>query len=132
MVEQNHFGEMHRACSHNIENKLALLIMQQDYSNVWKRIIREGIEQFVQAYPDIPHVKRDEEWTLAALRFIGDFYLGLNDCFKVNKDLNTYNISMKDLIAVNKELDKILRSEPNEMFFHITIVAGHGMHFEKS
>ena len=25
-----------------------------------------------------------------------------------------------------------MRNEPNEMFFHVTINAGHGMHFEKS
>ena len=132
MVEQNHFGEMHRACSHNIERKLALLVMQQNYGNVWKETKREGDIKLIQAYPDLPHVRRDEKWTLAALRFIGDFYLGHNDCFKVNKDLDTYDMSMKDLIMVNKELDKILRNEPNVMFFHITFVAGHGMHFEKS
>ena len=132
MVEQNHFGEMHRACSHNIERKLGLLIMQQRYGNVWKKILKEGVYSCVQAYTDLPHVKRDERWTLAALSFIGNFSLGPNDCFKVNKDLDTYDFSMKDVMIVNKELDKILRNEPNVMFFHITVVAGHGMHHEKS
>ena len=67
-----------------------------------------------------------------ALNFIGNFSLGPNDCFKVNKDLDTYDITMKDLYLVNKELDKILKNEPNKMHFHLTINAGHGMHFEKS
>ena len=74
-------------------------------------------------------MKRDEKWALDAFNFIGNFYLGPNDCFKVNKDLDTYDINMKDLMLVNKELDKILRNEPNEMFFHMTINGGHGMHF---
>ena len=132
MVEQNNFCVTHRECSHNIEKKLALLILQQNYGNVWKQTIKEGIEQFIQAYPDLPHVKRDEKWALDAFNFIGNFAFGPNDCFKVNKDLDTYDINMKDLLKVNKELDKILRNEPNEMFFHMTINGGHGMHFEKS
>ena len=101
MVEQNHYGEMYRACSHNIKRKLALLIMQQNYGNVWKKIEREGTYQIVQAYPDLPHVKRDQRWTLNSLNFIGDVYLGLNDCFKLNKDLATYDISWRDFQIAN-------------------------------
>ena len=77
-------------------------------------------------------MKRDETWTLASLNFIGDFNLGAKDCFKLNKDLDGYDISFGDFITANSELNKILRKEPDEMFFHITFVAGHGMHFQKS
>ena len=77
-------------------------------------------------------MKRDERWALDAFNFIGDFYLGPNDCFKLNQDLDTYDITWREFQTANQELNKILRKEPNEMFFQITIVAGHGMHHEKS
>ena len=97
MVEQRNFSVMHRECSHNIKKKLAILIMQQRYGNVWKKIKIDGKYYVVQAYPDLPHVKRDEKWTLDSLNFIGDFNLGPNDCFKLNKDLDTYDISWRDI-----------------------------------
>ena len=42
MVEQKNFGVMHRACSHNIRKKLALLVTQQNYGNVWRKVERDG------------------------------------------------------------------------------------------
>ena len=96
MVEQNNFCVMHRECSHNIKRKLALLVMQQNYGNVWKKIERGGEIRIVQAYPNLPHVKRDERWALDAFNFIGDFYLGPNDCFKLNQDLDTYDITWRE------------------------------------
>ena len=108
MVEQSNFCVAHRECSHFIKKKIALLIAQQNYGNVWKHKINEGIEKYIQAYPDLPHVKRDERWALDAFNFIGNFAFGPNDCFKVNKDLDTYDINMKDMLLVNKELGKIL------------------------
>ena len=129
MVEQRNFCVTHRECSHNIRKKLALLVTQQNYGKVWKKVERDGIIYVVQAYPNLPHVKRDEKWALDALNFIGDFNLGPDDCFKLNKDLDTYDISWREFQTANQELNKILRKEPEEMFFQITIVAGHGMHF---
>ena len=101
MVEQKNFSVMHRECSHNVKRKLSLLVMQKRYGNVWKKFERDGIFHVIQAYPDLPHVKRDEKWALTSLNFIGDFNLGLNDCFKLNRDLATYDISWRDIQTAN-------------------------------
>ena len=37
-----------------------------------------------------------------------------------------------DAVKASTELVKLLRKEPDEKFFHLTFVVGHGMHFEKS
>ena len=41
-------------------------------------------------------------------------------------------MKFKDALTACVQLVKLLRKEPDEKFFHLTFVAGHGMHFEKS
>ena len=67
-----------------------------------------------------------------SLNFIGDFDFGPDDCLRINKDLDTCDIKFMDAVKACNQLVKLLRKEPEEKFFHITGVAGHGMHFEKS
>ena len=126
MVDQIHWDDKLRACAFQPEYKVAHLVMQVNYGKVFKCI---GDGKFVQAYPNLPHVKEDERETEAALRFIGEFSYGPNGCFKINKNLDTHDMMMIDVQKASSQLIRMLRSKPEEKFFHITFVAGHGMHW---
>ena len=74
-------------------------------------------------------MKEDEKVIDYSLNFIGNFGFGPDNCLRVNKDLDTSDMTFNDAIKACDQLVKLLRKEPGEKFFHITFVAGHGMHF---
>ena len=100
--------------------------MQKDYGKVFK-VDKYGI--VVQAYPDLPHVKEDKKVIDLSLNFIGGFEYGPNNCLKVNKDIDTEDMKFMDAVKASVQLVKLLGKEPDEKFFHLTFVVGHGMHF---
>ena len=62
-----------------------------------------------------------------AAKFIGIDDFGVDDCFIINKDVETYSVSMKDLIKLDKDLRKKLKEGPEKKYFSIFFIAGHGM-----
>ena len=47
--------------------------------------------------------------------------------FKLNKDLDTYNVKIKDFSTVDIEVKKMLKQNPDKKFLQFSITAGHGM-----
>ena len=50
-----------------------------------------------------------------------------NRLFQLNKDLDNYNIKIKDFSAVDIEVKKMLKQNPDKKFLQFSITAGHGM-----
>ena len=129
MASQEHLLDKLRDCAFVVQRKVAHVIMQARYDKVYKSL---GADMYSQSYPDLPHVSKDEQVVKRSTDFIGGFEFGPNDCFWVNKDLKNNDMQFKELITASVQLVKLLNKHPDEKFFHITFVAGHGMHFEKS
>ena len=54
-----------------------------------------------QAYPDIQKEKDHEAKALKAVRFLGMNNTELNKCYQLNKDLDSYDIKMKDFTTMD-------------------------------
>ena len=52
---------------------------------------------------------------------------GPNNCFKLNKDLPTYNVTKNDFVTLDIEFKNMLRNNTDKKFFSIFYIAGHGM-----
>ena len=90
---------------HEVNGQTALIICQKNYCKVfWKN--SKGIVE--QAYPDIPFENDNQERALLAVRFLGVDDKGLNRCFVLNKDLDTYDINDKDFNTMDAEFRKML------------------------
>ena len=61
------------------------------------------------------------------VRFLGVDNKGLNRCFLLNKDLDTYDIKMKDFASLDIGFKKMLKQNPDKRFLQFAITAGHGM-----
>ena len=107
MTQQLNAGEKYRECSASIARKLSTHVFQQRYGNIYKQL---GDGRVVQSYPDIPHVKQDQKEVERAEGFIGGFKHGPNDCFKLNKDLETYDIKFIDAVKASVQLVKTLNN----------------------
>ena len=51
----------------------------------------------------------------------------MNRCFLINKDLDTYDIKLKDFASLDIEFKKMMKLNPDKRFFQFAITAGHGM-----
>ena len=52
---------------------------------------------------------------------------GLNKCFQLNKDIDTYSITMKDFTTMDVAFRKMLKENPDKNYLLLSITAGHGM-----
>ena len=52
---------------------------------------------------------------------------GHNKCFQLNKDIETYSITMKDFTTMDVAFRKMLKENPDKNFLQLSITAGHGM-----
>ena len=123
-MEILHLDNLSKYVPHEVQGQTALVICQKNYCKVfWKN--SKGIVE--QAYPDIPFENDNQERALLAVRFQGVDDKGLNRCFVLNKDLDTYDTSMKDFNSVDIEFKKMLKKNPDKRFLQFAITAGHGM-----
>ena len=80
-----------------------------------------------QAYPDINEENDNEAQGLKCFGFIGINDRKLNRLFKLNKDLDTYNVKIKDFGAVDIDVKNMLKQNPDKRILQLSITAGHGM-----
>ena len=104
-MEPLHIATTTKYVPYEVDGQTALIIMQKSYGKVfWKN--SKGIVE--QAYPDIPFENDNQERALLAVRFQGVDDKGLNRCFVLNKDLDTYDINDKDFNTMDAEFRKML------------------------
>ena len=89
----------------------------------------------MQAYPDMPQEKEHFEKALDIVGFMGfnsnpDKSDNTNKCLIANKDLETQNITVKDVNAIEKEVRTLFSSNPKKKVLSFSIISGHGMNKE--
>ena len=63
-------------------------------------------------------MKEDQKEVERAEGFIGGFKHGPGDCFKLNKDLDTYDIKFMDAVKASVQLVKTLNNKPGGTFLN--------------
>ena len=109
---------------HPPDAQTGMLIVQKNYGNVYSKDIEGNVKQ---TYPDINEENDNEAQGLKCFRFLGIDDKELNRLFQLNRDLDTYNVKIKDFNTVDTEVKKMLRQNPDKKILQFSITAGHGM-----
>ena len=124
MVEVPHLHNLSKYGENPAHIQTGFIINQKLYDNVfWE----EAMGIVAQAYPDIDEENDNEALGLKCFGFLGIEENGQDKLYKLNKDLDTYNVTFKDFNTVDIDFKKMLKQNPDKRILQLSITAGHGM-----
>ena len=97
-MEFQHLDNHSKHGKHPPDMQTGLLINQKKHDNVYSKDPNGNVKQ---AYPDINEENDNEAQGDKCFGFLGIDNKELNRLFKLNKDLDTYNVKIKDFNTVD-------------------------------